>query len=419
MDHRLLKPAWIILLASLSGSTLASAAEENVARSQTSSTSNLQAVAGYRVHTHDPCNRPLTRAWISSQQPDGSSWQRWASPADDAGCPIDGACQLSRNLRSISSRHILSSSIHAVIVDPNKKDLLVTGELLIGWQGGGCPSGLITTLGAFVWRLDSSGQVLDEAYWGPQPRGAPPTEPPRCFELCGAEPYDLFAGRGVRSTNEGGIVLSGLQRPAETSAPAATTGQRQRLFVATLSPELETLSFTNLDHDTHTTDEIFHQNLTLDQQPRSVRAALGTLWQPELANLFHEDQQLIAFDPTVIEGQAELWVTFKLGAVPSHFDSLSIALANQTQDPVMVEVGLWNWRTGECEIVATKTFSSRLSLSIPAPAELRPGGALISAGGKIEMRLSFVFPKSVGGFSKGASTALGGLDRIIIVSGPD
>jgi len=417
------KSVCLALAVSLGGLAMASANEENIARARLDSELELpSAVAGYSVRTDDACDRPLTRAWISSQQPDGSSWQRWASRAGDYDCPVAGSCLLSGQLRSIPEQYILSSSIHAIALAANKEDLLVTGELLVGWQGGECSSGLTTVLGAFVWRLDPEGQLLADTYLGPTPGERPPARLPRCFELCGGDRLYLFAGRSLYSTGESTssetIVVSGLQRPKR-----ATDRKRNQLFVATFSTKLQRLSLTSLDHDVYNTDELLAEpGTTIELLPKSLRAVGRTaIYQHNLEDLEHEDQQQVVFDPSLATGQAVLVATFQQASPTASYDSLSLVVADRWSQGATVEVALWNWQKGSREVVASRFIDEKLSISIPAPAELHPGGNLISSSGLVDVYLTFDFShgQSAVGATKGASSAQGGLDRIIIVSGPD
>lgn len=148
---------------------------------------------------------PEARAFVARQGEDGGElWRRDAS-SDPGG--------LFAGLTSFDPRHILTSTVREVAVDPITGQLYVAAEVWVAWRGGACEAGVATALGTLILALAPDGTPVRDVYLGAQPEGQAPAG--ALFEeLCAADRLPQTIGRRIRVDAEGQVVVVGERREA-------------------------------------------------------------------------------------------------------------------------------------------------------------------------------------------------------------
>ena len=162
---------------------------------------------------------PMSRGYLTRQSEGGLVL--WQQELPD----------LFTQLTSLDPRHILSSTVHGVTVDPLTRDIFAVAEVLLAWQkpdgrwqdssmGGSCGSGTESARGTLVLRLAADGTLSNDTYLGVRPEGPAPTRLD-CRNLCSAAEHPRLSGHDIAVSADGGIVVTGLRDEGEASKQPA------------------------------------------------------------------------------------------------------------------------------------------------------------------------------------------------------
>lgn len=141
-----------------------------------------------------------SRAFLRHVAADGTVlWHRYHQALASPLCNRRAGFLLLDDLASLDADAATASSLHALHVDEATGDLYAVGEVRLTWLEGQVTR---SARGAFLGHWDGQGNLLRDAYLGPQPTG-PPSLPSGCLMVCSLiddpdqDPLTEFGGRGL------------------------------------------------------------------------------------------------------------------------------------------------------------------------------------------------------------------------------